>query len=205
LIGLLSLFAVTLVAHPAQAQGRFSRGRVVARPVYPRSRMPGWDWWRTYPWSPYNYGRNPYNPAWYGYPYPAYGAYGYPAVPEDAVMRARYDAATLGGAETAQQVLVPEPSGRVTSPPAGAAAIRLYIPDEYGTVAFDGAKTESIGTTRYYVTPELPGDRPLTYDVTAQFKRNGQEVSEERKVSVSPGQTTVIDFRQAKPARTARE
>jgi hypothetical protein len=31
--------------------------------------MYGWDWWRTYPWSPYNYGRNPYNPAVLPYPY----------------------------------------------------------------------------------------------------------------------------------------
>ena len=35
------------------------------QPIFPPNRMPGWDWWRTYPWSPYNYGRNPYNPAWY--------------------------------------------------------------------------------------------------------------------------------------------
>jgi hypothetical protein len=31
--------------------------------------MFGWDWWRTCPWSPYNYGRNPYNPAVVLYPY----------------------------------------------------------------------------------------------------------------------------------------
>ena len=201
LIGLLSVFAVTLVAHPAQAQRRFVRGRVFAGPVFPRNRMPGWDWWRTYPWSPYNYGRNPYNPAWYAYPYPVYAPEDYAAASGEAVMRAGYDAATLSDSETAQQVPLPEPSGQVKSPPAGAALIRLYIPDEYGTVAFDGVKTESIGTTRYYVTPELPGDRPLSYDVTAQFKRAGQTVSEERKVTVRPGKTTVIDLRQAKPAK----
>ena len=45
------------------------------RPVVP-GRLPGWDWWRTYPWSPYNYGRNPYNPIILPYPYPYYPYYG---------------------------------------------------------------------------------------------------------------------------------
>jgi hypothetical protein len=48
------------------------------RPVQPvvPNHMPGWDWWRIYPWSPYNYGRNPYNPIVYPYPYtPYYGSY----------------------------------------------------------------------------------------------------------------------------------
>ena len=51
-------------------------------------RMPGWDWWRTYPWSPYNAWKNPY---WYppynhNYPYPpdaAYPVFPYP-VPSPA-------------------------------------------------------------------------------------------------------------------------
>jgi hypothetical protein len=43
------------------------------QPMVP-GRLPGWDWQRTYPWSPYNYGRNPYNPIILPYPYP----YAYP-------------------------------------------------------------------------------------------------------------------------------
>ena len=46
-------------------------------------RMPGWDWWRTYPWSPYNAWKNPY---WYppyngNYPYPPDAAYPYNPYP----------------------------------------------------------------------------------------------------------------------------
>ena len=45
--------------------------------------MPGWDWWRTYPWSPYNAWKNPY---WYppyngNYPYPPDTAYPYNPYP----------------------------------------------------------------------------------------------------------------------------
>ena len=73
--------------HPATAGGyrpiRPVRPIVPWQPVRPvqpvvPSHMPGWDWWRTYPWSPYNYGRNPYNPIIYPYPYPYppyYGSY----------------------------------------------------------------------------------------------------------------------------------
>jgi hypothetical protein len=61
-------------------------------PVYPpnrEARMPGSDWWRTYPWSPYNAWKNPY---WYppynpNYPYPpdaAYPDYPYPVPPVPA-------------------------------------------------------------------------------------------------------------------------
>jgi hypothetical protein len=41
-------------------------------PPHHGTRPIGWDWWRTYPWSPYNAWKNPY---WYppynpNYPYP---------------------------------------------------------------------------------------------------------------------------------------
>jgi uncharacterized protein (TIGR03000 family) len=163
--------------------------------------MPGWDWWRIYPWSPYNYGRNPYNPIVYPYvqPYPVYQPYydygGGPPQPS------YYDAPAAGAADSAQQVLVPHPSGGVATPPADAAVIRLYIPDQFGTVAFDGVKTSSIGTTRYYVTPSLPGDKSLSYTVTANFQRDGQRVSDERAILVSPGKTTVVDFTKPAPGK----
>jgi hypothetical protein len=55
-------------------------------PQYNGARPIGGDWWRTYPWSPYNAWRNPY---WYppyntNYPYPpdqAYPLYPYPVRP----------------------------------------------------------------------------------------------------------------------------
>jgi hypothetical protein len=52
-------------------------------PQTPNTRPIGWDWWRTYPWSPYNAWRNPY---WYppynpNYPYPPDQAYPYPYPP----------------------------------------------------------------------------------------------------------------------------
>jgi hypothetical protein len=53
-------------------------GKIGYQRIDPRH-PPGWDWWRTYPWSPYNAWRNPY---WYPpynnyYPYPPVQAYPY--------------------------------------------------------------------------------------------------------------------------------
>jgi uncharacterized protein (TIGR03000 family) len=192
LLALLGSVALLLVAGSAHAQYRLARRRA----AYPPNRMPGWDWWRTYPWSPYNYGRNPYNPIRYPYvqPYPVYTpvvtpyAYGAPDQPP-------YDEPVWGAADAQQQVVVPHPSGDMKVPPPDAAVIRLYIPDRFGQVSFDGVKSSSIGTTRYYVTPDLERQKTWQYVVTARFQKGGQTVSEERTVKVSPGKTVQVDFR----------
>jgi hypothetical protein len=92
-----ALLLVTASAQPAAAAGPYRPGvppgYMPAKPlpvrppaVYPPNhgvRPPGWDWWKTYPWSPYNAWKNPY---WYPpynnyYPYPPYPAYPYYPVP----------------------------------------------------------------------------------------------------------------------------
>ena len=98
------LLLIAASAQPAAAAGPAAPGRPAApaaawpgnlspalRPpadlTNHNGRMPpGWDWWRTYPWSPYNAWRNPY---WYppynpSYPFPpdqAYPDYSYPVPP----------------------------------------------------------------------------------------------------------------------------
>ena len=99
------LLLIAAAAQPASAAGPAAPGRPSVSPaygpattlpgrrppVYPPNydtRMPGSDWWRIYPWSPYNAWQNPY---WYppynrNYPYPpgaAYPVYPYP-VPSPA-------------------------------------------------------------------------------------------------------------------------
>jgi hypothetical protein len=58
-------------------------GRPIVFPPANGGRPIGGDWWRTYPWSPYNAWRNPY---WYppyndNYPYPPDQAYPYTPYP----------------------------------------------------------------------------------------------------------------------------
>jgi uncharacterized protein (TIGR03000 family) len=199
MIGLFGGLTLLVLAGSSYAQNRGYPAGTTGRSAFPPNRMPGWDWWRTYPWSPYKYGRNPYNPIVYPYvaPYPAYYPY-YSAPP--VTYNVTPPGPAFGAADPARQVLVPHPSGPVATPPADAAVIRLDIPDRFGQVSFDQVKTSGIGTTRYYVTPSLPGGKPLTYVVTASFRRDGQAVSEERTVKVSPGTTGVVDFRKPETA-----
>src|ERR1041384_6167673 len=80
MIGLFGTLTLLVVAGVGLAQPPGHPAGTPQRSAFPPNRMPGWDWWRTYPWSPYNYGRNPYNPIVYPYvqPYPVYTPYATP-------------------------------------------------------------------------------------------------------------------------------
>jgi uncharacterized protein (TIGR03000 family) len=198
----LSGLALLLLAGPCLAQRWRWRGRAV-RPAVAYNRAPGLvgPWWT---WPQYEHGYRPYAPPYvytpyavpYAYPYPYPVPSVYPSTPpvSDAVLQA-----AVG--DPSSSVPLPHPTGPTAAVPSNAALIQLHIPDEFGQVWFDGVQTTSIGTARYYITPPLPGNQPLRYEVKATFKRNGQTVSEERVVGVAPGQTTVVDFTRAQPAQ----
>jgi uncharacterized protein (TIGR03000 family) len=161
--------------------------------------MPGWDWWRTYPWSPYNYGRNPYNPILYPYPY----VYGYPGYdPSVGTTYSGYAGLTPGSAVPSNATLqarLPDPTGPTNSPPPDAALIEIRVPDEFAEIRFDGEQTSSIGTLRYYVTPVLEAGKSYHYAIKASWKVDGQTVTREQQVAVTAGQTSMVDFTKARP------
>src|SRR5262249_32876765 len=104
-----------------------------------------------------------------------------------------YPSPTYGASGSPDHVLVPNPTGRLETPPPNAALIRLSVPDPFAEVWFNGAKTTSSGTSRYYVTPELGGERHHS-EVTAPCPRNGQAVTQTRQIAASPGKTAVVEF-----------
>jgi uncharacterized protein (TIGR03000 family) len=177
------------------AQAQFSRGRFVPN----RRILPGSDWWRIYPWSRYNYGRNPYNPVILPYPYPA--PYPYPNPIYTQSNYTPYESGSLDGADgslvpraQATQVAIPHPTGEIRTPPADAGVIQVRVPERFATILFDGEKTSSVGLTRYYVTPDLQAGKNNTYSNTATWKKDGEEVTKERQIKVAPGHTYVVDF-----------
>jgi len=179
--------ALLVVVRPADAA---PIGRVL--PSYPAggyhppvTRPIGWDWWRTYPYSDYNYGRNPYNPIIYPYP----GAYYPPVMIPD--QRPEADPMPV---VIPQQPLTPHPTGEIRVLPANAGGIQVRLPVEFGQVEFDGVKVSSVGTTRTYVTPDLPNGKPVQYTVTATWKRDGRSVTQEQQVTVGAGKTVIADF-----------
>jgi uncharacterized protein (TIGR03000 family) len=93
-----------------------------------------------------------------------------------------------------QWVGLPQPSGALKTPPPGAAIVQVRVPTHFAHVLFDGERTYTDGTTRYYVMPELPDGKTCHYTVSASWKDGGEEVKKERKIEVKAGQTTVVDF-----------
>lgn len=192
--------AILLSTAPVEG-GPFRPGRgwgyraAYARP-YSGDRMPGWDWWRIYPWSPYNYGRNPYNPIVVPYPYIS----GYP-VPPEGTTYSGYSGTIPGTApgDAIPQAELPEPTGPIQSPPPDAALIEVRVPDEFAEIRFDGERTSSVGTQRYYVTPVLEAGKSYEYAITASWKSGGRTVTGQRQVTVTAGQTARIDFTRARP------
>jgi uncharacterized protein (TIGR03000 family) len=194
-LGVLAGATVLLAAGNCDAQYFGSRPARI-RPNFPPNRMPGWDWRRIYPWSPYNYGRNPYNPIRYPYiaPYPVYAPYDMPYPITYGVPGTPVPQGTSDGISAYPGDLIPTPTGPIKAPPPGAAEIELRVPDRLAQVWFDGENTYSMGTLRYYVTPELPNGKDLPYDVKVQWNRDGQAVTDQRQITVRAGGKVVVDF-----------
>jgi uncharacterized protein (TIGR03000 family) len=166
-----------------------------ARPVYPRNGMPGSDWWRIYPWSPYNYGRNPYNPIVVPYPYPyvyPYPVYPPPLQPIDDETVA--DETTFPSHQ-GRDVLIPFPTGEMKKAPLDAGVIVVRVPTEFTKVLFDGERTYTTGLKRYFVTPSLTSGKIYHYALTVSWEEDGRTVSKERDIAVQAGTTVVLDFR----------
>jgi uncharacterized protein (TIGR03000 family) len=92
----------------------------------------------------------------------------------------------------------PEPPLAAPEPPAqpnGTAQIRVLIPDANAKVWFDGAATKQTGTDRYFHTPVLTPGSSNTYRIRASWTEDGEEMIQERVVTVSPGATALADFR----------
>jgi uncharacterized protein (TIGR03000 family) len=150
------------------------------------------------------------------YPYPYYPYYGQPedygsqpvyqpedyaSQQEDSSLRTMYgphNAAAPDGAmfpsSQGQRVGLPQPSGPLKLAPPRAAIVQVRVPTRFAHVLFDGEQTHTEGTTRYFVTPDLPDGKTCHYTVSASWKDGGDETKNERKIEVKAGHTTVVDF-----------
>jgi uncharacterized protein (TIGR03000 family) len=194
---LLPLAALLLGAASAEAQMFRGVPHVSSyhpvMPVMNPQHMPGWDWWRIYPWSPYNYGRNPYNPIilpypmyYSGYPYPLY----VPPAPG-------YASGYAGAVPQLSQPSPVQPTAGPAIAPPDAALVVVRVPDPSAQVLFNGEQTYTRGqTVRQFATPELAAGKTYSYTVTASWTRDGQPVTEERQVKVRRGQVSTVDFTQ---------
>jgi uncharacterized protein (TIGR03000 family) len=55
---------------------------------------------------------------------------------------------------------------------------------------------------RTFVTPPLPGGRDYTYSFRAEYTRDGETISQSRRVAVRPGQSATVEFADLALAKT---
>jgi uncharacterized protein (TIGR03000 family) len=142
-------------------------------------------------------------------PYPYYPSYGQPEdygsepmyQPEDRSMGTMYGSQNQNAPDGAmypsskgQRVGLPQPSGALKLAPPRAAIVQVRVPARFAHVLFDGEQTYTSGTTRYFVTPELPDGKTCHYTVSATWQDGDDEAKKERKIEVKSGHTTVVDF-----------
>jgi uncharacterized protein (TIGR03000 family) len=73
------------------------------------------------------------------------------------------------------------------------ARIRVLIPAD-AMLWFDGEITVPTGPEREFLTPELPTDRPYTYQLKAKWAQGGQPVERTLDIKVRRNETTTADF-----------
>jgi uncharacterized protein (TIGR03000 family) len=169
--------------------------------------MPGWDWWRTYPWSPYNIynPNNPYSPYYhwnYPQPYPYPYPYPYPVPYVNPYLNpANYPTpTTVPTATLPTPIAAPIQTGQLSLAPLSAAGIKLRLPDPNAVVAFNGQVVPGVGSTRWYLSPTLPDGSEYLYTVTVQVYQNGRTAQVQRQIMVGPGRITEADFTHPDPA-----
>jgi uncharacterized protein (TIGR03000 family) len=162
-----------------------------ARPIGPYRPVPYIDTsWQNNPyvyWEIHHH--RPYPPYPYPVPYPM--PYPVPSDPGYTVVNNYYTPS--GSADQAEQTTTVLPQPRSDQ---GVVAIKL--PTTAAVVWIDGNKIDSgLNATRVYTTPDLEPGHNYSYTVKAQWVQRGDNVSQERTVTVAAGKTTVVDFTKA--------
>jgi len=155
-----------------------------------------------YPYRHYGYGyQHPYLGYSGGY-YPYFGLYG--GYPYDGEYGDEYDYPYPGWENSTDPGNANGPGGSIppfppastpASPPAPAgtpAQVTVRVPAD-AQVWFDGVQMSTPGEVRTYKSPPLaPGN--YNYDVRARWNANGSEVSQTKRVKVTPGAHVEVDF-----------
>ena len=112
------------------------------------------------------------------------------------ITRQNYYSATYSSPSTSYYY---EPQADYSAAPSSAtnnsATVRVLLPDANARVWFDGAPTQQTGADRVFNTPALAPGATNNYRIRASWMQNGQEVTQERIVAVTPGASAVVDFR----------
>jgi uncharacterized protein (TIGR03000 family) len=80
-----------------------------------------------------------------------------------------------------------------TAPADRTVVIDVRVPSD-AEIWFEGAKTQSTGTFREFVSPQLEPGQDYTYQMRARWMDNGQEVNKTRELRVRAGDQLSLDL-----------
>jgi uncharacterized protein (TIGR03000 family) len=86
---------------------------------------------------------------------------------------------------------------------AEAAKVTVRVPED-AKLYVDNVQCPLTSTSRTFETPKLQPGRRYFYTVRAEVERDGQPVSESRRIYVEAGQTTNVDFKDLGGVQSAR-
>ncbi|HMO36476.1 MAG TPA: TIGR03000 domain-containing protein [Gemmatales bacterium] len=101
------------------------------------------------------------------------------------------------GAAPAAPAAPAEPKPAEAKPPAASleapAKVVVSLPAD-AKLAIDGHATTSTSTERTFVSPALEAGKDYQYTITAEFVRDGNNVTETKVIIVRAGETTNVNF-----------
>jgi uncharacterized protein (TIGR03000 family) len=95
--------------------------------------------------------------------------------------------AYYGPSDQSNSALPPAPVGNTAN-------IRVILPDPNAKVLVDDTPTVSTGPIRTLATPELTPGQTFHYNLTITVDDGTRTISEKRRIDVTAGNTTVVDF-----------
>jgi uncharacterized protein (TIGR03000 family) len=151
----------------------------------------GWGWWWPLSWLFWNPGLYGYGyPGWWA-AYPYYASY-YPYADYDY----GYAAPPAGySGDLGYNNAMPVPQVADAS-----AHLQVIVPVPDAVLWFNGYQASMTGLTRLFDTPPLQPGGDYSYSIKAAWSQNGQVMTAERVVRLTPGANVVIDFTQPAPA-----
>jgi uncharacterized protein (TIGR03000 family) len=145
-----------------------------------------------YPGTYYSY------PSYY-YPNNAYSNYAYPGTTTwsqpyygstDSLSRPLGNSTASTGRQQSYQSYYSGPNAQSDT-----AYVRVVVPDPDAKLTIQGEEMKQKGTDRVFVTPPLETGWNYSYNIKANWKENGRDVSQEQHVTVKRGQETVVQFK----------
>lgn len=128
----------------------------------------------------------PYGSAYNGYrAYAGYYQPGYNWTPAYATRPYAYGSANWSSTASAPRVGERLP-----------VSLEVRLPDASAGLVVQGKKTSSLGSTRTFVSPDVPVGQTYTYVVSMQRKVAGRMEEETRTIDVQAGANAVVDFTQ---------